>query len=332
MASNLMSDGFAERFCKHVAMSTDIWIASAWLTQSEALDDLAHNGRGLRALAGVHGNATDPASLEKILDTFGCSSLRIVEGGPLFHPKVYLFRHDSGKDTAWIGSANFTGPGFNDNREILLETDEVSVVNQIQLWFETEWRKLEDQDVKVVLSDYRARRRREGIGSLTSIVEPPETGESPQVTRIEFQPSDKRMPPPYTGKVRITSVVGVEEKRYSTTTQGLQVVLDRIQRTDEGFLDECAKHPAFQQRHRNNKNPSMWLSQERERIKEVRAAAGELGADPKTYKKGISPAQLDCGWWLSRDRDATQVWKLIRTAVVEIARIELVPESVKCGL
>ena len=331
MASKLLNDGFVERFSKHLVTSTDIWLASAWVTSSQALEDLTESGQALRALVGIHGNATDPACLDKILEKFGPDSLRIVGNGPLFHPKIYLFRRDRGKTIAWIGSANFTGGGLAGNREILLETDSSSVVSQVERWFKAQWETLLNQNVEAILSDYRQRRRTEPVGNLMSIVEPAALGATARVTQVEFEPTPDRAAPPYTGQVTFTSVAGEEKSSYKNSTEALCLVLDRLQRADGSLLEKCARNRAFQQHHRAG-GTSWWVSRHRNRIKEIRAKNRDLSQAAEVYKRGILPAKLECGWWVSRDRSASQYWKLVRTAVCDIAEIKLVPNADQCGL
>ena len=170
MASRLLTECFVHEFGKCLKRSTDVWIASAWVTQSDALDDLLTSGCRLKALVGTHGNATDPDTIQSLIDS-DCD-VRLVEGGALFHPKLYLFRRRGGKAVAWIGSANFTGAGLAGNREVILELDDENAISEMESWFDARWRVLRGQDVKAVLRDYRERRERIGVDPyLRSIVD-----------------------------------------------------------------------------------------------------------------------------------------------------------------
>ena len=111
--ARLLEDGFVGRFDKLAQQADSVWLGSAWITRSEAFARLLPYGNRVRALAGIHGNATDPDAIQALIDA-GCH-VRLVKGGPLFHPKLYLFRRCRGKTVGWIGSANFTGGGFAGN-------------------------------------------------------------------------------------------------------------------------------------------------------------------------------------------------------------------------
>ena len=332
MNSTVLTEGLAKAFKERSKRSTEVWFASAWVTPNAALDDLAAKRCKVRALVGTHGNATDPDCLEKMLAAFTKDSLRIVgNSGPLFHPKLYLFRRAGSTYVAWIGSANFTGGGLDNNREILLETDDSEVVAQLEAWFEAEWQRFQNQDVEEELTKYRMRRSKFGVGDLTTVVEPAGGASDDPVSQVEFMPTPDRTDNRYTGQVTITSTTGEEEVlTYGNSTQALCCVLDRLQRSDGSFLEKCAQDRAFQQRHRTGE-PSWWVSQKENLIKEVRAGNGELGEMTEVYKRGIRPVQLECGWWVSRDRSAAQYWGLVRAAC-QLAGAKLVPESDECGL
>ena len=99
-------------------------IATAWATEGPALDSLEEAGKQrnvkVRALVGVAGGHTSPTALKRLCKL---GQVRLVDGGNgLFHVKLYLFRRRS-TSVAWIGSANFTHPGFEKNEEILPRDD-----------------------------------------------------------------------------------------------------------------------------------------------------------------------------------------------------------------
>ena len=146
------------RFKQHLERATRVRIATAWATQGEQLDALGTAVQGnelkVRAIVGTYGNVTEPSALE-CLHEFG--ELRLVEGAPLFHPKIYVFEFGSGKPVAWVGSANFTRAGFeNRNVETVYETKDV---NPSLEWFEQQWGQSKRASQRVI-DDYRERRRR----------------------------------------------------------------------------------------------------------------------------------------------------------------------------
>ena len=159
-----MVDDLSERFKENVGCSTHVDIAVAWATETSALDQLVNaveeeNGVSLRIIVGTHGSATDPDVLDRLNDI---GKLRIVpHRGPLFHPKVYIFR---GEDSiALIGSANFTNGGFGENVEAVFETKQLRAVRK---WFNSQWKqcgKLREnadrKSRKEAIEKYRRRRR-----------------------------------------------------------------------------------------------------------------------------------------------------------------------------
>ena len=151
-----MVDGLSERFQENVECFTHVDIAVAWATKTSALDQLVNaveeNGVSLRIIVGTHGNATDPDVLDRLNDI---GELRLVpHEGPLFHPKVYIFRRK--KDSiAWIGSANFTNGGFGGNVEAVFETKKCESVSE---WFENRWNECGELSANAI-EMYRRRRR-----------------------------------------------------------------------------------------------------------------------------------------------------------------------------
>ena len=126
------------RFKELLNTADRVDLASAWATEGEALNALKnakmrkHPVR-VRALIGLRGNSTTPDALD-MLKKIG--ELRIVNENRLFHPKVYLFRLREGDQLAWVGSANFTGGGFENNEEVVFETP---ATQQIADWFDNRW-------------------------------------------------------------------------------------------------------------------------------------------------------------------------------------------------
>ena len=164
-------DGLSERFQENVECSTHVDIAVAWATKTSALDQLVNaveeNGVSLRIIAGTHGNATDPDALDRLNDI---GELRIVtHEGPLFHPKIYIFRGE--KDSkAWIGSANFTNGGFGGNVEAVFETKQWESVSE---WFKNQWKKCGKLPENAI-EEYRSRRSdAPPYRELMDIIDPP---------------------------------------------------------------------------------------------------------------------------------------------------------------
>lgn len=156
MAKNkLLSDGYVPHFKALIANAEKVQIASAWMTDSGALKALlGRKNCEVEAIIGIRGNATSPESLLSLARTFGWSSLRIADPKRLFHPKLVLFQYRESPPVAWIGSANFTGPGMAGNIELVLQTDDKQVVAQMAKWFREQWKKL-PRDTKQRVARYK---------------------------------------------------------------------------------------------------------------------------------------------------------------------------------
>ena len=147
------------RFEGRLEGATRVHIATAWATLGKQLDALGtavrENGLEVRAIVGTHGNATDPAALERLKKL---GELRLAGNEALFHPKVYIFEF-SRKPITWIGSANFTRAGFGGgNVEIMYETYYVKHFGFLW-WFEEQWSQLKPATEEAI-NEYRKRRRR----------------------------------------------------------------------------------------------------------------------------------------------------------------------------
>ena len=152
-----MVDDLSERFRKNVGRSTHVDIAVAWATETSMLDQLEsvvdEYDVSLRIIVGTHDNITEPDALDRLNDI---GELRIVpDEGPLFHPKVYIFRGDE-KSVAWIGSANFTNGGFGRNVEAVFETQKWESALE---WFDEQWKEC-GKLPKNAIKQYRSRRSR----------------------------------------------------------------------------------------------------------------------------------------------------------------------------
>ena len=156
----LTTDDFQERFRENLEFATSIDIATAWATSGPALDMLCgvaeERVMEIRAIVGTFGNATEPTALDRLCEI---GELRLIAGRrEMFHPKVYIFRGEEQSRT-WISSANFTSAGFENNEEIVLETNNVRVAST---WFNQRWDECDELPANAI-EDYQNRRDREGV-------------------------------------------------------------------------------------------------------------------------------------------------------------------------
>ena len=166
------------KFEKYLERATRVRIATAWATPGKALNGLeavVQKNKRLKvcAIVGTHGNVTDPAALERLKKL---GKLRLARNATLFHPKIYIFEFGSGKPVAWVGSANFTGPGFeNRNVETVYETKDIEPFLE---WFRQQWRQSE-RATKEAIDDYRKRRKKDPPSRMFPEVGEPE-GTAPE--------------------------------------------------------------------------------------------------------------------------------------------------------
>ena len=134
-------------FKKNLAWATGIDVASAWATSNAGLRALQIDRAAplrIRAVVGLSGHSTDPATLGTLADI---GELRTIDKSRLFHPKVYVF-YGKGKSVAWVGSANFTSGGFGKNEELLFETSDTKAVEE---WFNQLWERCGPLDENILV-------------------------------------------------------------------------------------------------------------------------------------------------------------------------------------
>ena len=238
-------------FKRRLERATRVRIATAWATPGLHLDALGtavqENELEVRAVVGTHGNATDPAALERLKEL---GKLRLAEDAPLFHPKIYVFEFRSGKPVAWVGSANFTRAGFGDrNVETMYETKGVKPFLE---WFKQQWRQSEPAS-RQAIDDYRQRREENppDPASLKVVGEPEGTAPGPSL-QLEAQTWDPVLDPEEIraafDRMRATLVDGAEEFK-DWTVRGDRVMNDTVYwRTDPGYWCAFADPDSFQRR------------------------------------------------------------------------------------
>ncbi len=128
-----------DRFSQNLEWATEIDLATAWATPNRGLCALRRKTPPpvVRAIVGLWGNITHPNALRELAD------MGELRAGPAsnerrrFHPKIYIFR-GAGRSLAWIGSANFTCPGFGGDEKVLGHEEalfETSDTKAAECWF-----------------------------------------------------------------------------------------------------------------------------------------------------------------------------------------------------
>ena len=295
--TNELSEELAKLLKERQVSKVDI--ATAWATEGSALDALESTKRKLtmRTLAGFSGNQTTPGALKRLAKL---GTVRLVEGNAgLFHVKLFLFR-GSRRPLAWIGSANFTGPGFERNEELLYETDET---DELQAWFNARWKEAGSRPDR--LAAYCQEWEKPDV-PLPGVSNDGATGAPVIVLEQEG-----RRPPNlvHGGNGRRAPSKGVvtirgERHPYSSAQKCLKAVLDVLQRSDKNFLARCRADPRFRGR------TTCYIGQRRQ----------DLGT--KAFSEYAT--KLDSGWLLSSQTQTQEKWALI-LAAAEIAGMSVHP-------
>jgi len=146
----LERDRLLPRLRVRLASAIRVDLAMAWVGQGQALDALSdfaerHPG-GLRCIVGISGNATHPVALRALA---GKGELRLPLNNPMFHAKAIIF-HEEAHQYVWIGSANLTRSGFEQNEELTVELQD----NQEAIkWFSELWNNL-NPDCETTIERY----------------------------------------------------------------------------------------------------------------------------------------------------------------------------------
>ena len=281
-------------------------VASAWATEGPGLDALERATRRrkvkVRALVGVAGGHTTPSALKK-LDKIG--KLRLVDGGSLFHVKLYLFR-GRGTPIAWIGSANFTRPGFENNEELILETTDIAVAAD---WFSRRWEGIDPGQSRKRLQEYCKTWEPPAAHQLGVDDEP--TSEANVENSIVFFQEGKRPPPFIKGghkhkPPRGTVKVAGRSYPYKSAQEVVRLVLRALHREDASFLRRCDEDPRF-----HGKKTHL-------------IARSKDGLGTRQYQEYAK--EICDGWWMSTQTQTREKWETVKWAA-EVAGLQVEVEG-----
>ena len=304
MPSRLLTRNFVAEFEERVNNALQVQIASAWMTENRALNALLAQGKcQVRAIIGIHGNATVPSSLELWARSFGWESLRIGGATGVFHPKLFLFRRRRRPTMAWIGSANFTGGGMETNTELVLETDDRGAVAAMEEWFNKEWAALTGQDVEEVVAAY-GRQWKRPDPSLSELVLPGRTHQRPE-RRIQVRAERRRKHELLCGKIIYDES---DRETYQSAADGLRKLLARLAdgREDE-FLSACRLSAAFQV-----ESGRYYVA--KGRTKEEADSRGKVYYPSRTITR-LLDLENSWSWWISENSNNERKWSMAKAAV-----------------
>lgn len=140
----------AERLADLSRRSEEIAIASAFVTAGALADllDQARAGARLRVLTGTFGHTTRRSTFKQLLDATRASrnQVRVWDSGAHrnLHAKLYLWRLPRGRGVGWVGSANLTDGGLQNDGEVVLEISDrwdSDLLRVLRSAFEQEWQR-----------------------------------------------------------------------------------------------------------------------------------------------------------------------------------------------
>ncbi|MBC9911818.1 phospholipase D-like domain-containing protein [Chitinophaga varians] len=128
----------SENLRSEIKTADEIWVAVA-LMSADGLNFILNNLRPSCKQNYLIGFdlPTDPKALAKLnkLQFKSDLSVQLYTQREYFHPKLYLIK-SKGKFSAFVGSANCTNGGFNNNIELTTHTRDQIVGKQLLQWFE----------------------------------------------------------------------------------------------------------------------------------------------------------------------------------------------------
>ena len=110
---NSRQDFVKHAFTHHIQNNMDIFIASAFFTEFNVIDNLLEKGCHIRIIVRL-GFPTSPFALEKLLSHKNVEARFFTNNS--FHPKLYIF----GDRSLLIGSANLTNAALLTNQEVMV--------------------------------------------------------------------------------------------------------------------------------------------------------------------------------------------------------------------
>ena len=268
-------------------------IATAWATEGPGLDALERAVKQrevrVRTLVGIAGGHTTPDALKRLCKL---GKVRLVEGHGLFHVKLYLF-HKASTSSAWIGSANFTGPGFEKNEEALLKTTDTAEAVD---WFEGRWKEIDAESSRQRLKEY-CKTWKPPTTPPPDDIDEPNAHRDDVDDRIVFVQKGKRPLPRVERAAKgknLSGTVRVAGKSYSyeSAQEAQKLVFDELQRRDKSFLRRCNKDSKF------HRKTTHFIARSRE----------GLGGSKRNQRYA---QQIGSGWWMATQTDTPKKWKLI---------------------
>ena len=157
---------------REMASSDEVWVIVSflqwrgWLRIKEALLELERAGKPVKILTTTYMGASDYRALEAIARLSNVKLKVSLDGGRRrLHAKAWLFVRESGFSSAYVGSANLSGPALEDGIEWTVKLSEVEAPHVIEKFrgaFESHWNDGEFEEFDPC-DENSARRLREAL-------------------------------------------------------------------------------------------------------------------------------------------------------------------------
>lgn len=156
---NSLQDFVKHGFFDHSQKNMDVFIASAFFTEFNMINDLLAKECHIRIIVRL-GFPTSPSALEKLLSNKNIEA-RFFTGNS-FHPKLYIF----GDRTILLGSANLTNAALLTNQEIMvsLHSDD-SRFDELTALFSHYWEDASVLNMDSIKEYQKIYRKHSGISS-----------------------------------------------------------------------------------------------------------------------------------------------------------------------
>ncbi|MEB2286422.1 MAG: phospholipase D family protein [Myxococcales bacterium] len=149
----------ADRARTMAECADEVWIATAFVSQL-AVDDIVgsavHAGAQVRFLTGTFGKVTRSRTFEAMFRLSDAGTIRVRVWHGDYHAKLFLFRKGTSA-TAWVGSANLSDRGLQDEGELVVEFkgrwNDVQF-RQLRRAFDADWKRSSQLD-QAFLRSYR---------------------------------------------------------------------------------------------------------------------------------------------------------------------------------
>lgn len=285
----ILTGNFAGKFKERLRSARKVQIASAWLSDSDALEALLLKPScRVQAIIGVNGNSTSPDSVLSLAGTFGWANVRIADRhGPLFHPKLLIFHYSRQSPVAWIGSANFTGHGMEVNKELVLQTDDKGEVRALCEWFDKEWTSA-PANPEERLAAYTGQRKQPGRfeGDRGGVPKVPQTP-------VEVDPQSARHLPSLRERDNYRFMYFGMDRWARSYRKIAENVLVAFADADSGFLERFERMDRNQVSS-NDKYTRRYLTQTR----------SDVGESPPE-----KPLPIPGGWWMPQQLNDNQFFQ-----------------------